>query len=138
MSQHIKITTDFDITNTGVVRNFKPGVLPLTINSTVIKTEQEWIRARRQQSNWETLVQVISLRTQPLNLRTVINESSWVMEFDTEYQDVYRINDDNIGLLKEDCNNVPLLVDLTEQKTMNGFIIISGSEQNMWFSVHDL
>ena len=120
MPQHIKIHTDFDITNTGVVRNYKEGILPQSINGKIIKSKDEWIKLRRQQSNWETLIQVISLRTQPLNIRTTVNKSDWTLEFDVEQVDVFRKNGDPLGLLKDDIENVPLLTDLDEHKDLEG------------------
>lgn len=120
MSQHIKIHTDFDITNTGVVRNFKEGVLPQKVDGKMINSKEEWIKCRRQQANWETLIQIISLRTQPLNIRTKVNEADWTLEFDVAYIDVFRKNGDPLGLLKEDIANVPLLTDLDETKDLEG------------------
>jgi len=118
MPQHIKIHTDFDITNTGVVRNFKKNLLPAKINGQLIHTEEEWIHCRRQQTNWETLIQIISLRTQPYNIRTIVNELDWTLEFDIEHIDVFRKNGNPLGLLQEDIENVPLLTGLDEKKDL--------------------
>jgi hypothetical protein len=118
MMRHIKIHTDFDITNTGVVRNYKGGMLPCKVGDKTITTEEEWTKLRRQQSNWETLIQMISLRTQPIRIRTTINKSDWTLEFDIESVDVYRKGNDPIGLLKEDIENVPLLTGLDEHKEL--------------------
>jgi hypothetical protein len=133
MPQHIKIITDFDITNTGVVRNFKKELLPFKAGSTFLVTKDEWVTARRQQSNWETLIQIISLRTQPLNIHTVKRDKKWVLEFDIETIDAYKVGDDALGLLKEDCGNVPFLVGLTEQAADNAFIIADGPDMNTEF-----
>lgn len=136
MPRHIKIYTDFDVTNTGVVRNFREDLLPAKVNGKVILSEQEWIKSRRQQSNWETVVQVISLRAQPLNIKTTVTESQWIIEFDVESSIVYSKDDDPLGLLKEDFNNVPLLIGLTEHKKADsyGFIVI---DQNMRFETYE-
>lgn len=134
MAQHIKIFTTFDITNTGVVRNLKAGMLPTTVNGVKITSEDEWLKARRQQSNWETMLQIIALRTQPFNVRTIHNDGVWMLEFDVEHSDVYRKEDDPIGLLKDDFNNVPLLVNLDESKSPGTAV----SESNMRFEVYEL
>ena len=124
MPQRIKIHTDFDITNTGVVRNYRAGLLPQTVAGNIINSESEWTKLRRQQANWETLIQVISLRTQPLNIRTTVNKSSWTLEFDVDYIDVFGKNGDPLGLLKEDIGNVPLLTGLDEKKDLEKVSVI--------------
>ena len=118
MIQHIKIHTDFDITNTGVVRNFRAGNMPITIDGKTITTESEWLKLRQQQANWETLIQIISLRAQPLNIHTSVNKKDWTLEFDVDVKDVYMKNGDRLGLLKEDIENIPLLTGLDEQKNL--------------------
>ena len=118
MIQHIKIHIDFDITNTGVVRNFKASNMPCTIGGRTITSEAEWIKLRQQQANWETLVQLISLRTQPMNIRTIVNKKDWTLEFDVEVKDVYMKDGDPLGYLKEDCENVPMLTGLDEHKNL--------------------
>jgi len=137
MPQHIKIHTDFDITNTGVVRNFKEALLPATVNGRIIYTEEEWIRCRRQQTNWETMVQVISLRTQPYNIRTDVTESGWVLEFDVGFSGLYELDSDKLGLLKEDFNNVPLLVGLTEHTKTDVYEFIA-IDENIRFESYEL
>ena len=136
MPRHIKISTDFDITNTGVIRNFREDLLPAKVNGRILYSEDDWIKCRRQQTNWETVVQVLSLRAQPVNLTTVVTESEWVLEFDVDHSDVYKTEDDPLGLLKEDFNNVPLLIGLTEHKKADsyGFIVIDG---NMRFETYE-
>ncbi len=123
--QHIKITTDFDITNTGVVRDFKESLLPVKANGRIIFTKEEWLRCRRQQTNWETVIQLISLRTQPLHIVTTATESEWVLEFDIESNGVYQKNGDMIGLLKEDFDKVPLLTGLAEHSKSDQFEFIA-------------
>lgn len=138
MPQHIKIHTDFDITETGVVRNYKEGILPRKVRGMVINSKEEWIKCRRQQSNWETLIQTISLRTQPYNLRTISDKSGWTLEFDIEYTDAYALNGDKLGLLKQDLNNVPLLTGLDEHKTSESSIVVDGKNQNIRFDAYEL
>jgi len=135
MPQHIKLYTDFDITNTGVVRNFKKDMIPAKINGRMIQSESEWRRCRRQQTNWETVIQIISLRTQPLNIRTISSKSGWLLEFDIESTDVYLKDGDKLGILKEDFNNVPLLTGLEEIKGLNEFLTV---DQNIRFETYEL
>ena len=118
MLQHVKIHTDFDITNTGVTRNYRGNTLPAKVNGRVINSKEEWIKLRRQQANWETLVQIISLRIQPMDIRTTANEKDWTIEFDVEEVGALRKDNDPIGLLKEDLENIPLLTGLNEKKNL--------------------
>jgi hypothetical protein len=97
-----------------------------------IRTEEEWRFRRRQQSNYEVLLQVMSLRTQVMNIKGPIvctnqllskykfnkkykgKQSVWTLEFESEFTGALNIDDDPIGALYQDCNNVPMLQDLTE------------------------
>jgi hypothetical protein len=133
--QHIKIFTDFDITNTGVIRNYKEGTLPVKIGRNVIHTMEEWILKRRQQSNWETMIQIISLRAQVLNLQTIELSDGWCLEFDIEATDVYQCDNDPVGLLKNDFSNVPLLTGLTEHTRLSEFVVV---DQNIRFKTYEL
>ena len=61
----IKVCTLFDITTTGVTGHFKTSRIPFTDRAGHrIDTVDAWNRARNQQRNWETLTQLIQLRTQ--------------------------------------------------------------------------
>ena len=75
--------TLFDCTYTGVTGHFRIAQIPFADRTgTVIRTEEQWYRARNQQRNWETLMQVISLRTQPLNLTIpTLKDGKWEFEF---------------------------------------------------------
>ena len=56
MSFRIRCYTLFDITATGVINRTKPGVDVLP---------EDWLRKRNTQCNFDTILQVISLRSQP-------------------------------------------------------------------------
>ena len=109
--QRITVFTRFDITKTGIIRRYNPLMLK-TDNS--IKTEKDWQKAKNQQSNFETLLQIFSLRAQPTVIQnpTVIlknKERWWTFVVSTEFNNVYLEDGDVLGLLKDDCNNVPLI-----------------------------
>jgi hypothetical protein len=121
--EYFTIVTLVDITNTGVTRN-------------VPELEFE----RNQQRNWESVLQVISLRTQPMPIRAPYyddipsdivdnifgemhhgrNQRVWVASFAVEHRDVFLKDDDQLALLKEDFNQVPVICGLTETA---GFIL---------------
>jgi hypothetical protein len=108
--------TLIDITPTGVTNH--------TLNNEL---------ARNQQRNWETVQQIISLRTQPTIISTNsfeddvkrynfgINYKSkqkiWSFKFSVEYADIYQVGNDRFGLAKYDFNITPVILGLTETAT---------------------
>ena len=108
----IRCTTSFDITATGVTGHCKPSRLPFQDRSgQMITNEQEWNHARNQQRNWETIMQLISLRTQINNIIIPeLHEGQWTFEFEVESDTIFLRDIDPIGILKDDCQGVPMLV----------------------------
>ena len=108
----IRCTTSFDITATGVTGHCKPSRLPFKDNSgQMITNEQEWNHARNQQRNLETLTQLISLRTQIDNItRPQFKDNQWSFEFEVESDTIFVSDQDNLGVLKNDCLGVPMLL----------------------------
>lgn len=113
----INCYTLIDITCTGVVR---------------YGLDESSKKKRKQQSNYETLLQVLGLRTQPMiveepkliqnaNLREYSfgdeytgTQNVWVFKFSVEYVDVYLNNGDPVGALVRDLNQVPIISGLDE------------------------
>ena len=105
--------TLIDITPTGVI-NYSP------------QNEQK----RNQQRNWETIQQILSLRTQPTILETddfvddVIKynfgikyqgeHKIWTFKFEVDYADIYQDGPDKFGLIKNDFKITPVILNLTE------------------------
>jgi hypothetical protein len=106
-----------DITQTGVIR---PSDNP------------ELGRQRNQQRNYETLIQILSLRSLPILRNTpkmLINQqldnynfgdhfegshNVWEFTFEVEQEDVFLSNNNPAGLLESDINHVPIIVGLAE------------------------
>ena len=102
-----------DITETGVLSN--------TIS-----------KSRNQQRNLQTVIQTLSLRTQPIitfahNEIVNLNEFSkfgsdyrgeqrvWMFKFSVDYQDIFISGDGNpVGLLEQDFNEIPVINGLDE------------------------
>ena len=82
----VKVQTLFDITATGVTGHYRPARGPFCDRTgQEINNADTWNRARNQQRNWETLTQLISLRTQIDNVvEPVQNQEEWYFEFTTE------------------------------------------------------
>ena len=130
----IKVRTHFDITATGVT-----GYYTATRRTFLdragheINNADSWNRARNQQRNWETLTQLISLRTQTSNVvEPVQNQEGWYFEFTTE-TDVFNDGTDPVGVLKADSDGVPMLTLLDNRADIDSVLIASGSRQNIWF-----
>jgi hypothetical protein len=138
----IKCQTLFDITKTNITNRRRNLEAP---------DNENVIRLRNQQSNFETLVQVISMRSQPENITDpVISISSrnqiftktklpkdtkiWSFTFTVESAAVYRKNEIQLGNLVDDCQGVPMITGLDETKTILSHL---DSDTNITFEVID-
>lgn len=124
----IRCRTLFDITPTGVKHNFNPGRVPfLDATGQIIADRQMWARARNQQRNWETLLQVLSLRTQPQSIVQPVllfgQDPWWTFEFGVESVGALAQEDRPFGQLEQDCSMVPMLVGLTEAVQVTPMLI---------------
>ena len=144
--------TLFDITNTGVIMPFN-GDLPAFIDTSgqPVFNEKTWDRSRNQQRNWDTIVQIISMRAQPMVLQSskieeveLANYSFgedytgitkvWSFRFGIEAKDAFRKGTDPVAALFEDSNLVPMSVELTEKISIDpACIITSGTKTNTYF-----
>ncbi len=124
--------TLFDCSPTGVTGHYRPSQVPFTDDAgNTINNQHEWMFARNQQRNWETLNQLISLRTQVFDVEPVISApGEWRFEFSVEHAEVY--NTDLSGLIAE-CAGVPMLTGLTETLTTQYTLVTTGADQNIWF-----
>ena len=127
-----------DITNTGVTRD---------------RGTQE--HERNQQRNWETVIQCISLRAQPMNMVQQIQEMDlehlefgemytgmqkvWSFAFTTEYEDVYTKLDDPVGFLDDSVDTVPVITGLDETaRFLLPIFYTSGAIKNIYFKIRTL
>lgn len=136
--EYFSICTLVDITKTDVTRN---------------TPETEF--KRNQQRNWESVLQVIGLRAQPM---TVVEPFSdivsadiiaqlfgemyqgreqrvWVASFAVEHKEVFLKDNDRLGYLKEDFNQVPVVCGLDETaRFMLPIFYSHGSLKNIAFT----
>lgn len=120
--------TLFDITATGITGHYK-------LSSKLDQTE--WNRLRNQQRNWETITQILSLRTQIFELSTPrrdISGTHWMFEFETEFDGVYGSGDDPVQVLRTDAAGVPMLRDLDNNLDIDSVLVTEGPRQNIWFA----
>jgi len=124
----------FDITATGVTGHFKSSRIPFCDRAgRLITDESTWNISRNQQRNWETLTQLISLRTQVIDLTDPKKINGiWEFEFATETADVYGTAEDPVGVLRNDTNGVPML-SMLDNQINSSELIAQGLDQNIWF-----
>lgn len=132
----VRCRTSFDITVTGVRGSFNSNRLPFQDQSGIEITDQSsWHRARNQQRNWETINQLISLRTLPHSItdsRRVVDSdiAMWEFEFTLDQDTALAKGDDIFGSVRGDCHGVPMITDLTETL---GQIPLLEVDRNIWF-----
>lgn len=128
--------TFFDITATGVTGHFKSSRVPFRDRTgTNIEGEIAWNYARNQQRNWETVTQLIGMRTQIFELSDPVNKDNiWCFEFEVETPAVFGTQENPVDLLLSDANGVPMLTGLDEIENIDSILVVSGDNQNIWFS----
>lgn len=142
--------TLFDITATGILNHARVSQLPLIDHQGhVIETQQQLTLARNQQRNWETVTQLIGLRTQITITQPpcVLEDASvatlglnrraqrvWTWEFTTETLEIYDHLGQPLAALLQDCDGVPLITGLAEGvENLEPVIRTLGSKVNTRF-----
>ena len=130
MAYSICVLTDFDCRPTGVTGHFRTNVLPFVDRLDQSITDfDSWNSSRNQQRNWETILQLIGLYTQPQSISDIrMKNGRWEFEFETEFDDVFRLNEDPVGLLKQACRGVPIINYVQQQLTA-----LLQPDVNIWF-----
>lgn len=145
MSHSIACYTLFDITKTGVLNRSRPGV--------DIENIDEWFVKRTTQCNFDTILQVISLRAQPdvvnepkelsvlidndsnfgYNYRDKKKHRMWTFDFEVQHSSVFEDGIEDMGALYKDCEGVPMLKSGKELSTLNNELSIDNSNRNIYF-----
>lgn len=129
----------------------------------VIRSSDSENMERNQQRNWETVLQCMSLRTQPLHIQgpsllQIIDESTgqssnlidlsllnfgefysghhkvWTWRWAVEADNIYNVNDNPVGGLKQDFEQVPIITILSETaRFMLPIFYPWGSIRNIYF-----
>jgi len=130
--------TLFDITATGVTGHCKQSRMPFHDRAgQLIHDVDSWNRSRNQQRNWETLTQILSLRTQLFDLIDPIVDQTgtrWMFEFETESEGIYGPESDPVSVLRSDAVGVPMLRELDNDPDIDTVLITEGARQNIWFA----
>ena len=148
MSYRLVCYTLFDVTQTNVLNRSRP---PVDAELT------EWSYRRNTQCNLDTILQVVSLRSQPelfsapkkFEIRfdefekfgflfdQIENETypCWSFEFDIQHHSVFDDGVRGLGYLYEDCDNVPMIRCGTEWDKLPEFLDTSPELRNIYFEV---
>lgn len=127
---HYQAFTLVDITNTGVT--------------------QQVSKQRNQQRNWETILQLLGLRSQilaytqcsskedPIHYEFGNNYSGshmiWIVNFTVEFSEIYKVANDPVGQLIMDFNQVPIITGLDETATFPVPLLYTvGEWKNIYF-----
>ena len=128
-----------DITATGVVGTHKADV-----------GTESWMFRRNQQRNWETMLQLIGLRAQPVYLKDPVvlhdqdltsyrfssqfqgNHRVWTFEFASEHDQVFG---PDLALLMDDVHNIPVNVGLDETVEVEIPLFDTRVHHNVYFQL---
>lgn len=150
-----KLYTLFDISKTDTLRVYNPGMKSVINNlGQDISLEHHWNHSRNQHRNWQTIVQLLGIRSQVDDLTTsqcFINQDLRDYKFGKRYLGNHNIWSVGFSLnafreveqfetalevLKNDFSHVPLIVGLNETtKFTTNCFVTSGPDQNVYFSI---
>jgi hypothetical protein len=141
----IRCHTLFDITQTGILNRSKPNE----------DNVQEWILKRNTQCNFDTILQVISLRSQPDQVsvpnKVEMEDSDlnrfgflfmknelfpaycWNFDFEVHHSSVFENGITPYGALYKDCEGVPMINCPTQINGVTSFLDITSELQNIYF-----
>ena len=117
----------------------------------ITKYTPELERMRNKQRNWETVMQVLGLRTQIMGAKQLKTETVdltqyefgqnysgrhrvWSIEFEIEFADLYLQDGDPYGIIKHDLSQIPIILGLDE--TVNPpmpLLYTEGTSKNIYF-----
>lgn len=148
MPNKICCYTLFDITSTGVLNRSKA---PLDINPKI------WLQQRNTQCNFDTILQAISLRSQPeiisLPKYELINFNNfckfgteykqfkdelspmWSFIFEVQHSSVFESTIDKLGGLYNDCSGIPMIKVGTEYNKLESFLNTTEEYRNIYFNI---
>lgn len=137
----------FDITKTNVTNKKK-------LLDASVEEVKEWQSKRNTQCNFDTIVQVISLRAQPENITDPkINsdldniekfgflyenneqQTYWSFDFVVNYASVFSDGNNDLGALYSDCEGVPMIKTTKSPTIIPASLDISPELRNIYFEI---
>lgn len=148
MSYRIRCYTLFDITHTGVLNRKAPS----SYSDEELKL---WEHRRNTQANYDTLLQVISLRSQPeentISSEITVNfkdfkhfgflfdgeedQKCWFFDFSIAHPKVFYNGIDELGALYDDADGVPVIKTKTTWDKLPEFLDTSPELRNIYFEI---
>jgi hypothetical protein len=148
MSFTLSCYTLFDITPTGVMHRNKPNPE---------EDHDMWLYKRNTQCNFDTVLQAISLRSQP-DLTTSVKRTEirldeftdfgflfeqqddetypcWSFDFEIQHGSVFSDGITELGALYTDCEGVPMIKCDTEWDKLPPFLDTTSELRNIYFKV---
>ncbi len=147
MSFTVRCYTLFDITQTGVINRNRPGPED-DVN--------EWLHKRNTQCNFDTILQAVSLRSQPEvmekpkllkikfaefdNFGFLFEEDEeehncWTFDFEIQHPSVFYDGVNELGYLYTDCDQVPMIKTHTAWEKLPAFLDSTDELRNIYFKV---
>jgi hypothetical protein len=139
--------TLFDITQTGVMNRSRPNQDDI----------EGWLQKRNTQCNFDTILQVVSMRSQPevvrfptriemtdheFNLFGFLytpNEDTisycWKFEFEVQHTSVFDKGTESLGSLYNDCNGVPMILCPNHADNLPAYMDTTEELKNIYFEV---
>lgn len=140
----IRCHTLFDITQTGVLNRSKP----------IEEDMNDWVNRRNTQCNFDTVLQVISLRSQPEVVRVPVGVeisdvelelfgflynteqiNCWKFDFEIQHPSVFENGITPLGALYKDCEGVPMILCDNQHSMCPKFLVTSPELKNIHFEV---
>jgi len=138
MKHRIICSTKFDITATGV-RHRHNRSAPTAYSESDSGTNRDWYRQRNQQRNWETVNQILSLRTLPEEITEPERQGDqWQFSFVIPDIAQTTLNTDPVGLIRQDIEQVPMITGLEESPGCLPYFRATGEDANIWFRCEQL
>lgn len=146
-----EVFTLFDITYTGTKRNYNARIIPFVDQAhRKIVCADTWQKSRNQQRNWDTVIQLLGLRNQPVSFTLPIvamedlanfkfgpkyigKANVWKFTCEYEHADLYRVGDNVFKILEDDFRNVPMITGLSESVTIHPSCFQILPECNIYF-----
>lgn len=145
MALRLRCYTLFDITRTGINSRAKAPT----------ENNADWLNKRNSQCNFDTILQVISMRSQPeisndprkialepqkTNIFGTMyskerNLNAWIFDFEVQHASVFENDKSNIGSLYTDCEGVPMIKTKDTLDTLPVFLDIGPELKNIHFEI---
>ena len=158
MNNKFRCSCLFDVSATGVTTNTRMKGVPFTTTTgVVIKNTFELNFARNQQRNFDTLIQLFSMRTQVVwnsPVKMLENEKAsnwgfgkaykgnfnvWQFAFEIGSSDPWlktsKTDFDYCYFLREDAEQIPMLLGLLETAKLEPLLVATGPETNVLFEL---